>query len=47
MKFRITFSEVGDGHVKLLFDTAEDGKPKSYGFAEYNGTRINVEDMLE
>jgi len=47
MKFRITFSEVGGEHVKLLFDTAEDGKPKSYGFAEYNGTRINVEDMLE
>lgn len=47
MKFRITFSEVGDEHVKLLFDLAEDGKPKSYGFAEYNGTRINVEDMLE
>jgi len=31
----------------LLLDNAEDGKPKSYGYAEYNGVRLKVEDMAE
>ena len=24
-----------------------DGKPKSYGYARYNGAQLNVEDLLE
>jgi hypothetical protein len=47
MKFRATFSGIaGPAPVRLLFDAGEDGKPKSYGYAEYDGTRLNVEDLL-
>ena len=28
-------------------DEAEDGKPKSYGYATYNGVTLRIEDMLE
>ncbi len=31
--------------VDLASDMAEDGKPKSYGYAEYDHERVNVEDM--
>lgn len=46
MKLRVTFSEITSGPPKLLFDEAEDGKPKSYGYAEYDGVRLNIEDMI-
>jgi len=47
MRLRATFSKiVGDTPPKLLFDQAEDGRPKSFGYAEYNGVRLNIEDML-
>jgi len=47
MRLRATFSKiVGDTPPKLLFDQSEDGRPKSFGYAEYNGVRLNIEDML-
>jgi hypothetical protein len=48
MKFRAAFSKIaGDTPPKLLFEKAEDGKPKSYGYATYNGITLNVADLLE
>lgn len=46
MKLRLTFAYSGT-KVMLSFSDAEDGRPASYGYAEYNGIRINVEDMEE
>ncbi|WP_248928334.1 hypothetical protein [Paenibacillus hamazuiensis] len=47
-KFRATFSALGGATpAKLLFDTDADGKPKSYGYATYNGITLNIEDLLE
>ena len=48
MKLRATFSKVSlNTSTKLLFDLAEDGKTKSYGFVKYNGITLNIEDMSE
>jgi hypothetical protein len=48
MKLRVTFSPLSfEKPPKLLFEPAPDGKPKSYGYASYNGIRLNVEDLLE
>lgn len=48
MKFRATFSSMtGSMPARLLFDTDVDGKPKSYGYATYNGITLNIEDLLE
>ena len=49
MKCRITFSPVSfdaSTPVKLLFEPAEDGRPKTYGYASYDGVRLCVEDMM-
>ena len=47
MDCRISFSPAGFGSapVSLLFETAEDGKPRSYGYAVYNGVKLSVDDM--
>ncbi len=50
MKLRMTFSAASfDGGLlpELLLDTAEDGKPKSYGYAKYNGIQLNIEDLVD
>jgi len=48
MKFRATFSSLqGPTPAKLLFDTDADGKPKSYGYATYDGITLHIEDLLE
>ncbi|WP_139991492.1 hypothetical protein [Paenibacillus paridis] len=48
MNFRATFSAlVGAEPVRLLFDIDADGKPKSYGYATYNGITLNIKDLLE
>lgn len=48
MKCQATFSGLsGATPLKLLFEADKDGNPKSYGFAEYNGTRLNMEDLSE
>jgi hypothetical protein len=46
-KFRAAFSKLTDGDPpKLLFDKADDGKPKSCGYARYQGVTLNIEDLL-
>lgn len=46
MKLRATFSPVSyEVPPRLLFDQAPDGKPKSYGYATYNGVTLRIEDM--
>ena len=48
MDCRITFSPSGlsaENPVKLLFEPAEDGKPKSYGFARFGEVSHYVDDM--
>ncbi|UUZ94002.1 hypothetical protein LJK87_04950 [Paenibacillus sp. P25] len=48
MKFRATFSALGGAApAKLLFDTDVDGKPKSYGYATYDGVTLRIEDLSE
>jgi len=53
MSFRVVFSAIfgsdssGLLPSKLLFELDADGKPKSYGFAQYDGVRLNIEDLLE
>lgn len=48
MNFRATFSALGGPKpARLLFDTDADGKPKSYGYATYNGITLNIADLLE
>ncbi|GHU70755.1 hypothetical protein FACS189450_05700 [Spirochaetia bacterium] len=55
MKFRAAFSRLspiipGGAAIeppKLLFEKAEDGKPKSYGHASYRGITLKIEDMRE
>ena len=48
MKLRATFSQASySAPPKLLFEPDKDGKPKSYGYARYNGIRLNVEDLTE
>ncbi|HPP10748.1 MAG TPA: hypothetical protein PLK41_07150 [Defluviitoga tunisiensis] len=47
MKLRATFSKIyGDTPSRLLFEKAEDGKPKSYGYVKYKGITLNIEDLL-
>lgn len=46
MKLRATFSQASyEKPPRLLFEPAHDGKPKSYGYARYNGVQMNIEDM--
>ena len=48
IKLRFALSAITkDAPMKLLFEKAADGKPKSFGYAEYNGIRINIEDMMD
>ncbi|OPH49994.1 hypothetical protein BC351_36475 [Paenibacillus ferrarius] len=48
MNLRATFSSIlGDTPARLLFETAADGKPKSYGYAAFKGTTLHIEDLLE
>jgi hypothetical protein len=50
MNCRLTFSQGGYGtekFTKLLFELAEDGKPKSVGYARYGDKLINVSDMAQ
>lgn len=48
MNMRATFSAVfGPSPQKLLFDMDAYGKPKSYGYATYNGITLRIEDLLE
>jgi len=47
MKLRAVFSSVSGGGPKLLFESASDGKPKSYGYAKYKGITLDIKDMLE
>ncbi|WP_248930652.1 hypothetical protein [Paenibacillus hamazuiensis] len=48
MNFRATFGAAfGAAPAKLLFDMDADGKPKSYGYATYNGVTLNIEDLSE
>ena len=42
MDCQLTFNRK---EAKLLFEIGENGKPLSYGYAEYEGKRINVKDM--
>jgi hypothetical protein len=46
-KFRAAFAKTTDGELpKLLFDKDEDGKPKSCGYARYQGVTLKIEDLL-
>lgn len=47
MKLRITFLPDSRFQVHLAKDMDEDGEPKCYGYAEYDGLRRNVEDMAD
>lgn len=48
MKLRATFSVAGGPTpARLLFDIDADGKPKSYGYATYNGVTLHIEDLSE
>lgn len=48
MKLRATFSAItADAPLRLLFEHDSDGRPKSFGYASYNGVRLNVEDLSE
>jgi len=48
IKLRMTFSKVSfEQPPKLLFEIAEDGKPKSHGYVTYNGVTLRVEDLSE
>lgn len=48
MKLRVTSSKVSfEAMPRLLFDLADDGRPKSYGYARYNNTLLNVVDLAE
>ncbi|BFT70058.1 hypothetical protein [Paenibacillus sp. P36] len=48
MNLRATFSSmIGASPLKLLFGTAADGKPQSYGYATYNGVTRHMEDLIE
>ena len=48
MKCRITLSKIDFcTPPRILFSAGADGNPKSSGYAEYNGIRLNVSDMAE
>lgn len=48
MNLRATFGAFfGTSLVaKLLFDTDTDGNPKSYGYVTYNGTTLNISELI-
>lgn len=46
MMLRATFSPLSyENPPRLLFDPAGDGKPKSYGYARYNGVQLTMDDL--
>jgi hypothetical protein len=46
MKLRATFSRIAFGQPpKLLFEKADDGRPKSFGHVSYNGVTLKIEDL--
>jgi hypothetical protein len=48
MKLRVEFSKITFKlPPRLLFDLAEDGKPKSHGYVKYNGVTLRIEDLVE
>jgi hypothetical protein len=48
MKLRATFSQISfEKPPRLLFETGEDGKPKSFGYARYNGVQLDIQDLVE
>lgn len=48
IKLRASFSALGGPTpAKLLFDADADGKPKSFGYASYNGITLNIADLSE
>lgn len=48
MKLRAAFAPVvGTNPAGLVFEPGTDGKPKSYGYAMYEGRRMDIEDMRE
>jgi len=47
MDFKATFSPItSTPPARLLFEPDEHGKPKSYGYAKYNGITLRIEDLL-
>ena len=45
---RLTFTQKSlTDPVTVSFAPAADGRPASYGFAEYDGQRVEVKNMLE
>jgi hypothetical protein len=46
MHLRASWSGLDDG-TRLLFGTADDGRPQSYGAARYGGVVARVEDLVE
>lgn len=48
MMLRATFSQSSyEKPPLLLFEAADDGKPKSYGYAKYKDEQLNIEDLSE
>ena len=48
MDMRVSFTEFQyTAPPSLRFETAADGRPESYGSAEYNGKSLSIEDMKE
>lgn len=48
IKLRTTFSQVSfEMPPRLLFEPDANGKPKSYGYVRYNGSVLNVADLVE
>lgn len=46
MRLRAAFSRLSfESPPRLLFDPAPDGKPKSYGYATYDGVTLNIADL--
>ncbi len=46
MKLRATFSQASyDQPPRLLFEAAEDGQPKSHGYARFGGVQLNIADL--
>jgi len=47
MDLKATFSPITSRlPAQLLFEQDENGKPKSYGYATYNGVTLRIEDLL-
>jgi hypothetical protein len=48
MRLRATFSQTTFSlSPRLLFDTAEDGRPKSHGYSAYGAMTLDIGDMAE